>query len=151
MVYSVVYYTGILKNAPYKFTEFKSIVFKYGTRDSMLNTYNSATGEYQYLNGRDSLIKTHLYLSKDELLVLHRKASDLGLWDFPLTELNNDTSKHNGVKPVRYLMEFNYLRKSKKVLFETNYYGPQKLVEANNLLIAEIKKVLAEAEDRKKK
>ena len=151
MVYCVYYYTGILKNAPYKFTEFKSIVFEYGTADSMLNTYNSATGEYQYLNSHDSLIKTHLYLSKDELLVLHRKASDLGFWDFPSHELNNDTANHNGAKPVRYLMEFNYQRKSKKVLFETNYYGPQKLVEANSLIIAEIKKVLAEAEDREKK
>jgi len=151
MVYSVIYYTGILKNAPYKFAEFKSIVFKYGTRDSMFNTYNSATGEYQYLNNRDSLVKTHLYLSKDELLVLHRKASDLGLWDFPSTELNDDTAVHAAVKPLRYYIEFNYKRKSKKVVFETNYNGPAKLVEANVVLIKEIKKVLAEAEDREKK
>jgi len=70
MVYSVYYYTGILKNAPYKFTEFKSFVFKYGTRDSMINSYNSATGEYHYLNNRDSLVKTTLFLTKDDLLYL---------------------------------------------------------------------------------
>src|SRR5947209_3344512 len=112
MVYSVYYYTGILKNAPYKFTEFKSFVFKYGTRDSMVNTYNSATGEYQYLNNRDSLVKTTLFLTKDDLLYLHRKASDLGLWDFPSNELGNDTTSFKGVKPLRYYIEFNYNRKS---------------------------------------
>lgn len=151
LLYCVYYYGMILKDAPYKFTEFKSIVFQYGSSDSLTNKYNSATGEYQYLNTRDSLIKTHLYLNKSELLYLHRKASDLGFWDFPVNELNNDTVKFNGVKPTRYFMQFNYQRKSKTVKFDASYTGPQKLVEANQIMVKEILKVLNEAEDREKK
>ena len=145
------YYRQIFENSPYEFSEFKSFVFKYGVRDSMVNTYNSATGEYQYLNNRDSLIKTHLYLNKSELLYLHHKAGELGFWDFPSNELSNDTTNPGGVKPLRYLMQFNYQQKSKTVLFETSYDGTENLKAANSKMIKEIEKVLAEAEDRQKK
>jgi hypothetical protein len=145
------YYRQIFENSPYEFSEFKSFVFKYGVRDSMLNTYNSATGEYQYLNNRDSLIKTHLYLNKSEILYLHHKAGELGFWDFPPNELSKDTTNPEGVKPLRYLMQFNYRQKSKTVLFETSYDGLETLKAANSKMVKEIEKVLAEAEDRQKK
>ena len=151
LVYCVYYYGMVFKNAPYKFTEFKSIVFQYGDRDSMINKFNSATGEYQYVNKHDSLIKMHLLLTKTQLLYLHRKASNLGYWNFPEDERNNDTTNLRGVKPPRYLIEFNYQRKSKKVTYDANYLGPQKLVEANQILISEIQKILVEAEARQKK
>jgi hypothetical protein len=152
MVYSVIYYTGVLKNAPYKFTEFKSFVFKYGNGDSLVNTYNSLTGEYHYLNRHDSLVKTILFLNKNDLLYLHRKAADLGLWDFPSNELNsNDTLKFKGSKPPHYYIEFNYQRKRKIVNFDANYDGPTKLRDANVQMIKEIMHVLADAEDKQKK
>ena len=151
LVYCVYYYGMILKDAPYKFTEFKSMVFQYGPGDSLINKYNSATGEYQYVNKRDSLIKMHLYLNKSELLYLHRKAGDLGFWDFPSNELNTDTTNLKGVKPPRFLIQFNYRRKSKTVKFDANNAGPLKLIEANQIMIKEIQKVLNEAEDREKK
>src|SRR5271155_2178468 len=110
MIYSVIYYAGVFKNAPYKFSEFKSFTYKFGTRDSLVNQYNSLTGEYQYLNKNDSLIKTRIFLTKNELLDLHHKATDLGFWDFPSNELNTDTTNLNGAKPPRYSMEFNYQR-----------------------------------------
>jgi len=145
------YYRQIFEDSPYELTEFKSFVFKYGVRDSMVNTYNSATGEYQYLNNRDSLIKTHLYLNRSEILYLHHKAGELGFWDFPSNELSKDTTILGGVKPLRYLMQFNYQQKSKTVLFETSYDGSENLRAANSKMIKEIEKVLAEAEDRQKK
>ena len=150
-IYCIYYYGMILKDAPYKFAEFKSIQFEYGAGDSLVNKYDSKTGEYQYLNKRDSLIKTHLFLSKSELLYLHRKASDLGFWDFPSDERSKDTSRREGMKPPRYLIVFNYQHKSKKVIFDANFAGPEKLVDANQRLIKEIKTVLNEAEAREKK
>jgi len=141
----------VLKDAPYKFKEFKSIEFQYGTSDSLVNKYNSKTGEYQYLNKRDSLVKVKVFLNNNELLDLHRKASDLGFWDFPSNERSNDTASRNGVKPPRYIIMFNYLHKSKRVVFDANYAGPQKLVEANMTLIKEIQTALNEAEAREKK
>jgi hypothetical protein len=151
LLYCVYYYGHMIKNAPYKFTEFKYFVFKYGDGDSLVNQYNSLTGDYQYLNKRDSLIKTNLLLSKDDLLYLHRKAAEIGFWDFPSNELNTDTEKVKGVKPPRYYIEFHYLRKSKKVLFDASYNGDVKLKDANEQMIKEIMNVLADAQDKQKK
>jgi hypothetical protein len=147
----VEYYQSIFKEAPYNFSEFKSFVFKYGHKDSLVNQYNSASGDYQYLDKRDSLIKTRLYLTTDELLYLHRKAAELGFWDFPSDESKADTVNTNGVKPTEFLIEFNYKHKSKTVLFNGDYDGPRKLAEANRLLITEIQAVLRVAEEREKK
>jgi len=149
LIYCVYYYGMMIKNAPYKFSEFQSIVFQYGNGDSLLNKYDSRTGDYQYVNSHDSLIKMHLRLSKDELLYLHRKAADLGFWNFPDLELN-DSLKAKGINSPHYLIEFNYKRKSKKVLYDAAFDGDPKLNDANKDLIAEIKKVLDEAEDREK-
>ena len=151
LFYCVYYYSHMLKNAPYKFTEFKSFVFKYGDGDSLVNQYNSKTGDYQYLNKRDSLIKTNLLLSNSDLLYLHRKAADLGFWDFPAQEINKDTTDLRGQKPPHYYIEFNYQRKSKKVLFAENFNGDPKLKDANEELIKEIMHVLADAQDKQKK
>ena len=151
LLYCVYYYGMILKDAPYKFTEFKSFTFQYGDADSMVNKYNSITGDYQYLNNRDSLVKIKLPLTKDELLYLHRKAADLGFWDFPSNELNNDTTNLKGVKPPRYIIEFNYLHKSKKVIFDASFNGDPKLKDANEQMIKEIMHVLTDAEDHQKK
>jgi hypothetical protein len=63
LMYSIYYYAGIFKNAPYKFTEFKSFVFQFGNGDSLINKYNSTTGDYQYVNNHDSLVKMKLYLN----------------------------------------------------------------------------------------
>ncbi|MCR8560543.1 hypothetical protein KXD93_23010 [Mucilaginibacter sp. BJC16-A38] len=149
LLYCVYYYSRMLKNAPYKFTEFKSFVIQYGTSDSLVNKYDSKTGNYQYLNKKDSLIKTNILLKNSELLYLHRKAADLGFWDFPSDE-RGDSTKYKGLKPVRYYIEFNYQRKSKKVVFDESFNGDPKLKDANEGLIKEITSVLSEAEDRKK-
>ncbi len=150
LFYCVYYYGMMVKNAPYKFVEFDSIVFQYGDRDSLLNKYNSKTGEYQYLNKHDSLVKMTLHLSKDDLLYLHRKAADLGFWDFPSSE-TGDSVTTAGPKPPRYIIEFNYKRKSKKVIYDANFDGDPRLKDANERLIREITGVLNDAEKKQKK
>ena len=150
LFYCLYYYGMMVKNAPYKFVEFESIVFQYGEGDSLINKYNSKTGEYQYINTRDSLVKKRLFLRKDDLLYLHRKAADLGFWDFPAQSLG-DTAARNGRKPLRYIIEFNYKRKSKRVMFDASFNGPAKLKDANERLIREIDKRLIEREAQQKK
>jgi len=151
LFYCVYYYAGVFKNAPYKFTEFKSFTFEFGSSDSLVNKYNSETGEYQYLNSHDSLVKTNLHLTKNDLLYLHRKAADLGFWNFPEDERSGDTTRINGIKPPRYIIAFNYKRKSKRVVFDENFGGDFRLKDANEHIIKEIEHVLADAEDRQKK
>jgi hypothetical protein len=148
VAYCVYYYAHVFKNAPYRFSEFESIIFEYGPGDSLINKYNSKTGEYQYVDSRDSLVKMHLHLPKEELLYLHRKAADLGFWDFPSVELGDTSIRRNGMRAPRYLIEFNYKRKSKKVIYDESFMGNPRLIDANQRMIKEIKKVLAEEEGK---
>jgi len=145
------YYQSIFKEAPYSFSELRSIVFKYGEKDKLLNQYNSATGEYQYLNKKDSLVKTEVNFTATDMLYLHRKAAELGFWDFPSNEVSKDTTRFAGAKPLRYYIEFNYKEKSKKVTFDVDFDGNVQLKEANLRLIDEIMHVLSDARDRQKK
>ncbi len=149
VIYCVYYYSIMIKNAPYKFTEFESFSYKFGTRDSLLNSYDSKTGTYQYVNDRDSVVKTNLKLNKDDLLYLHRKAAMLGFWDFPKEETGD--SVKTGRQPLRYVIEFKYQRKSKRVTFDENYDNDPKLIDANKKMIKEIDLVMAQAEGRQKK
>lgn len=147
MLYCFYYYGMMIKNAPYKFSELESIRFEYGIGDSLRNKYDSKTGNYQFVNRRDLLVKMTMKLTNDDLLYLHRKAADLGFWDFPAKELGNDTT----VKAPKFLIQFNYKRKSKTVLYDENYNGEEKLKDANQRLIREIRTILDQAEARQKK
>lgn len=151
LLYSGYYYGVMIKNAPYKFSEFDHISFQYGSGDSLLNKYNSKTGDYQYLTTRDSLVKKHLHVSQNDLLYLHRKAADLGFWDFPSNETSADTAKVDGQKPPRYIIEFAYKRKTKRVVFDSNFGGNPKLKDANERLIKEIQQVLDASDQAGKK
>ena len=145
LVYCIIYYSQMIDNASYRFSDFESFSFQYGEGDSLVNKYDSKTGDYQYLNDHDSLIKKHLRLNGDQLLYLHRKAAYWGFWNFPAVELN-DSARAKGIKAPHYLMQFNYKHKSKKVLFDAAFDGDIKLRDANQGMIAEIQKVLNEAE-----
>ena len=131
--YSIYYYYIMLKNAPYKFTEFDSITFNYGTGDSLVNKYNSKTGDYEYINSRDSLVKMHLRLTYDDFLILHRKAAELGFWDFP-SVIGGDTTEANYKKAPHYYIQFKYKRKTKTVVFDDAYDGNPKLKDAAELI-----------------
>jgi hypothetical protein len=150
-LYCAYYYSMVIKHAPYKFAEFESIQFQYGPGDSLINKYDSRTGDYQYVNAKDSLVKMKLYLSKDELLYLHHKVADLGFWDFPEKQMLDKDPVNGGSKPIHYYIAFNYKRTDKKVWFDAAYNGPQKLVEADGMVIKEIQKILDEAEANQKK
>ncbi|HZY38073.1 MAG TPA: hypothetical protein VFE53_15565 [Mucilaginibacter sp.] len=151
LVYSLIYYAQVFNHAPYNFSEFKSFVFKYGSRDSMVNYYNSATGEYDYLDKHNVLIKKHVFLTKLELDSLHVDARQLGFWDFPQMEVNTDTTSPGFGRAPRYFIQFNYKRRSKQVLFDADYSGPIKLIDANKIMIKKITNILSGAEDRQKK
>ena len=147
LVYCVYYYGVMIKNAPYKFTEFDSITLKYGTGDSLVNQYNSKTGKYVYLDNRDSLVVKNVRLNKDDLLYLHRKAVTLGFWDFP-EQLSGSATAERHQNIPRYYLEYKYQRKSKKLLFDADFNGDPKLKGAAKLLIDEVQKTLKDAEDR---
>lgn len=146
MLYCVYYYSMVIGDAPYKFSEFVSMDFKYGAGRNLNNTYDSKTGRYQYINNHDSMVVKTVHLNKDDLLYLHRKAALLGFWDFPkeITNATEDTVH----KSPHYYFAFHYQRKSKVVLFDEAFNGDIRLKDAALQLAKEIEGRLADAEDR---
>jgi len=146
LIYSMYYYGMMVKNAPYKFSEFQEITFKYGLGDSLLNQYNSRTTDYQYVTESDSVIKKKVKLTKDDLLYLHRKAADLGFWNFP--EKMEGSSAETGTVQPHYYLEFKYKRKTKHIDFDVDYMGKPQLKDAVRQLIEAVDERIKNAESR---
>ncbi|MXV52418.1 hypothetical protein GS399_15695 [Pedobacter sp. HMF7647] len=146
LVYCIYYYGIMIKNAPYRFKDMESVVLKYGIGDSLINQFDSKTGNYQYVNTRDSLVKTNVKLTKDDLLYLHHKAVELGFWDFPKQIIGNDTLASK--KAPHFYLEFKYKEKSKTMLFDVSYNQKPKLREAAEQLIKLVQKTITDAADR---
>jgi hypothetical protein len=147
LIYMVYYYSIMVKNAPYRFSDFESITFKYGLGDSLVNQYDSKTGYYQYVNSRDSLVKTRVKLRKDDLLYLHRKAAELGFWNFP-EEIISEESDAKSSNIPHYYLEFKYKDKTKHIVFDTGYKDDPKLNDAAKTLITEVSNMINDVRDR---
>lgn len=150
MLYSVYYYSEMIKKAPFRSTDFEGFVLKYGEGDSLVNQYDSRTGEFQYLNNRDSLIKTTVRLRKDDLLYLHHKAAELGFWNLPnelIVTRNDEVSQSS----PHFYLEMNYKEKSKSVLIDAAYKENSRMYDAAKSVISVAQQVVTDAEDRQKK
>lgn len=112
IVVLVAYYLVSLKKSPYPVSDFKSFTYRWGFQDSLINYYSSANGSYQYVTSKDSLVKSVVKLKANDIIFIHNKVSELGLWSLP------DTigSSHAGSKAAVYQFEFNYREKTKHLL-----------------------------------
>ncbi|WP_257667106.1 hypothetical protein [Parapedobacter tibetensis] len=140
----------MFKNAPYRFTDFESIVFKYGEGNELVNQFDSETGRYQYLNVRDSLMTDTIKLRKDDMQYLHGKATQLGFWNLPddmtTSPAADDTS---GGQPVaRFYLQYNYKEKSKEITLDADFNGNSKMRDAAKSVIDEVMRVISDAHDR---
>lgn len=144
LLYCGYYYGMMIKNAPYKFSEFETITLNYGTGDTLLNQFDSKSQHFQYVDESGSVVRGRLKLTKDDLLYLHRKAADYGFWDFP-SDMRVENRTPNS---PRYHIKFQYQRKTKEVYFDLDYNGNPKLKDAVRLLIETINKKLDEAASR---
>ena len=56
IAYCFFYYRPIISNAPFRSDEFVSFQYKWGAGNDLPNSYDSKTGDFQYLNAKDSLV-----------------------------------------------------------------------------------------------
>ncbi|WP_245153205.1 hypothetical protein [Sphingobacterium sp. CZ-2] len=145
MLYCVFYYSNMIKNAPFRFTDFESLELTYGFPDSMLNYYNSKTHQYNYLTKEGQLVKDTLTLKKDELLYLHRKAQEFGFWNVDNDMITPEEGRKQGQRVARYKLTFTYKEKSKTVTMDADYPGNPKMVEAARTTVDEVLRMLASA------
>lgn len=148
LIYCIYYYSAMIRNAAFRFSDFEYLELVYGTQDSMLNTYNSKTQQYQYLRKDGTLVKDTLRLRNDDLLYLHRKAQELGFWNVD-DDMMTPESEQQGNRPVaRFILEFVYKEKSKRVTLDADYPGNPKMKDAAKTTIDEVMKMLADAHAR---
>ena len=147
LIYCVVYYRPMIKNAPFKSSEFVSLQYKWGVGKVLDNSYDSATGGYQYLDARDSLVKTNVKLRSNDSIYLHNKANELGLWNFPEVIANRGADLQSP-KVLRYEIKFNYKRKSKEVLIMSDYNEIPKLNNVSLQMKTLIAETINAAEER---
>jgi len=145
--YCIIYYTPIIRNAPFRSDEFVSFQFQWGAGNDLPNSYDSATGNYQYLDTKDSLIKTNVKLRQNDIIYLHNKMNELGYWNFPDLIANAETDL-NKSKVLRYVFTFNYKRKTKKVVYLTDYNDIPKLATVAGQMKTLVEQTINDAEER---
>ena len=146
LAYCFFYYSQMFKNAPFRFTDFESVVLKYGEGDDLINQFDSGTGRYQYLNLQDSLVVDTVKLRKDDFQYLHSKAAQLGLWNLPDDMTSDDTTSQNPVP--RFYLQYNYKEKSKEITLDANFNGNGKMRDAAKSIVDEVMRVISDARDR---
>lgn len=147
LIYCYFYYEPMLRNAPFKSAEFVSIKYKWGVGEKLENTYDSSTGDYQYMTAKDSLVKTNVKLRKDDIIYLHNKATQIGFWNFP-DLIANRTADTTNAKVLRYELEFNYKRISKKVVYLSDYKEIPKLRDLAVQMKTLVEQTINGAEER---
>lgn len=148
IVYCIVYYSSMIKNAPFRFADFEAIELTYGTPSEMVNTYNSKTGAYQYLTKDNKLVKDTVRLRKDDLLYLHRKAQELGFWNVDNNMMNEKRDSLVSQEVPRFILRYSYKEKSKEVILDADYAGTEKMKSAAKSTIDAVMTMLAEAKAR---
>ncbi|WP_246162198.1 hypothetical protein [Sphingobacterium phlebotomi] len=137
-IYCVYYYSNMIKNAPFRYSDFEYISIQYGVPDSMLNSYNSASQQYQYLNRDNEVVEKKLKLTDDDLLFLHRKAMEMGFWNVDDDMTTPRTDSLEGRNVPRYVLEYKYKEKGKTVILDADYSGNQKMKDAAKTTIEKV-------------
>eukprot|EP01136_Pigoraptor_vietnamica_P003067 Opistho-1_new@31831 len=150
LIYCIVYYAPIIRNAPFKAKEFVSLEYKWGPGKNLENSYNSATGEYRYINDKDSLVITKVLLNERDKKFLDSNADEQGFWNLP-SFVANDEKDIETSKAMRYYMKFNYQKKSKEVTYLSDFDGNPKMKSAAAQMQKIIEQSLIDAEERAKK
>lgn len=138
------YYMISLKKAPYDVANFESFTYKWGTDGHLENAYSSTTGDYSYLNNRDSLIKTNVKLRANEIIFIHNKINELGFWSL---QDKIGTKKPNSNALV-YELQFNYKEKSKKITVYSNFDENPLLLDSAMHIMTMVQHTIDEAEGR---
>lgn len=147
LIYCIVYYAPIIRNAPFKAKQFVSLEYKWGLGENLENSYNSATGEYRFLNDKDSLVIRHVLLSERDKKFLDSNADEQGFWNLP-DVVANDEKELKDPKALRYFMKFNYQKKSKEVTYFPDFDGNPRMKNATAQMQKIIEQTIIDADEK---
>lgn len=143
LICSVVgYYLSSFKKSPYAVTSLESFSLKWGFANELKNSYSSSTGDYTFVDRRDSLVKTHVKLRANELIFIHSKLNEMGFWTLP-EQVGAAQSES-----TCYELELNYAESRKRLkVYTHDDRNPQQLDSAMRI-ISLVQKTIDEAESR---
>ena len=114
------------------------------------NTYNSSTGEFNYHDGNDSLIKTRVKLTNRDFKNLDSVADVQGFWNLPDVLANVEADVANP-KILRYEMKFIYKDATKSVLLLSNYNRNDRMRGAAAQMQKVIEQLIIDTEQKQAK
>lgn len=145
IIYAAYYYAPFIRNAPFKEKDFVSLEYKWGIGTELDNSYNSATGEFKYVNKNDSLVARNIQLTTRDIKYLDSIADVQGFWNLPSVIANNE-KQFKDVRNLRYVIKFNYKKKSKEVTYLPSFSGNEKMKGAASKMQKEIELTLIDKE-----
>ncbi|RZK50142.1 MAG: hypothetical protein EOO99_02850 [Pedobacter sp.] len=149
-LYCVIYYAPKIRNEPFKAKEFVSLKYAWGVGSQLDNHYDSATGQYVYLDNQDSLVSKKILLTEKNTKYLDSIADLQGFWNLPSVMANQVEDTLSTTIP-RYIIEFKYKRKTKRVLLMANFENKERMVSAGKTMQKTIAQLLIDLETKTSK
>lgn len=141
------YYIMKLRSGGKRAVSFVSLTYKWGVGDTLQNSYNSKTGEYQFVDQQDKLIKENFKLRTNNVIFLHSKINEQDLLNVPDT-IANPSANLKDSKVLRYEFKFVYDDTVKNIIYLTNYDKDPLILNKANSLQKIVQQVITEAEER---
>jgi hypothetical protein len=141
------YYVSKLRSGGKRAAAFVSLSYKWGTGDTLQNSYHSKTGEYIFLDQRDRIIKEKFKLRTNNVIFLHSRINQEDLLNIPDTVANEGTNLKDP-KVLRYEFKFVYDDTTKHIIYLTNYNQDPAVSAKASALQKVVQQVISEAEER---
>lgn len=141
------YYITKLRSGGKKAISFVSLTYKWGVGNTLQNSYNSKTGEYQFLDQQDKLIKENFKLRTNNVIFLHSKINEQDLLNIPDIIANPSANLKDG-RVLRYEFKFVYDDTVKNIIYLTNYDKDPLIANKASALQKTVQQIITEAEER---
>ncbi len=141
------FYIMKLRSGGKRAVSFVSLTYKWGVGDSLQNSYDSKSGNYQFLDQKDQLIKEKFLLRTNNVIYLHSKINEQDLLNVPDTIANvNANLKDSTV--LRYEFKFVYDDMTKHIIYMTNYDKDPLIQTKASAMQKYVQQMILEAEER---
>lgn len=135
LIYCGYYYSEMIRKAPYKFGDFRTITIDFNAPDGRETHIDIGTGTVIYARPGEQPLKDTISFGAEELREFHRNLYTNNFFDMP-HEMKNEgsTDPSTGM----YVIKAIYTGKQYKVVYETNYRGNKRYKDKLGRIIAYI-------------
>jgi hypothetical protein len=141
------FYISKIRGGGREAASFVSLNYSWGVGDTLQNFYDSQSGDYQFVNQRDSLIKENFRLRINNIIYLYSKMREGDLLSIPDT-VANSAEDLNNKELLRYEFDFVYDDTTRKIVYISNYDKDPEIAQKASGLQKLVEQIVLEAEDR---